>query len=121
MVKKGGVYSTDHMIFGRRREGAWGLLKIFGKTRNDVVQIWVQNPEQIKGCEKIKIVEILSVFMSYNVFRNGKTYTNANVDVIALPADAEYRATEEGRVVTPDEDIARFLFGVQGGDNGKTY
>lgn len=115
-VKKGGVYSTKNMIFGRRREGAWGLLKIFGRKNNDVVQIWVQNPDQIRGCEKIKIVDILSVFMSYNVFRNGKTYTNANVDVIAMPADTEYRETAEGKVVTPEEDIAEFLFGVQGGN-----
>lgn len=113
-IEKGGIYPTEGIIYGVRRGKPWALIKHFGKTRDDITQIWIWNPAQIKDCEKVRIVDIIKVYTTSRIF-NGRKYLNTNADVMAMPAEQAYRATDDGKIVTPDEDIAKFLFGIQGG------
>ena len=113
-VSKGDIVSTEGIIFVRnKRDGAAGIIKIRGGTKECLTQIFVANPEQIKGCDKIKVVEIRSAYTARHLYK-GHWYTNMNVLVTAMPAESSYRMTGEG-VVTPEEDIAAFLYGIQGG------
>ena len=118
MVKKGGVYSTEGIIYGYNptKGGAWGLVKVPGEAKGEKYQLWVKNPERIEGCDKIRIVEILGAFTNQHYSKAMKRwYTNLNLEVMAMPADKAFRETEQG-MVTPEDDLARFLFGVQGGN-----
>ena len=117
MIEKGGVYSTKGIIYGYNptKGGAWGLIKVFGKRKENVTQVWIKNPAQIKECESIRVVDILRAFTTRHYSKpHNQWYTNMNVDVMAMPAETSYRETADG-IVTPEDDIGRFLFGIQGG------
>ena len=115
-VMKNGIYPTDGIIYGAdEKHGPWALIKVKGEAKGELYQLWIKNPEQIKDCEQIRIAEILTGFSNQNFVKSrNRWYTNVNFEVLAMPADASYRETPEG-MVTPEDDIAKFLFGLQGG------
>lgn len=107
MIKRNDIYPTEGLKFGvSKQHGPWAMMKALGDRPGNIVSVFITNPEEIRNADAFKVVEIMSVEPKQRQY-NGKWVQTVNVQIVAEAV--EFRADNQGRVSTPEDEVRKYM------------